>query len=232
MKMPPCSFSFTKLLVAEYNPRLHRCSVGYLETTFSTQSFQINFNTRRLKQVCTELFLKELEQMKSRIARDEVNVEVDSATGPELGTILSELRSQYEGIVKRNKEQAEQWYRKKVRGEVCSHIRRVLLVRLLIIFLCVTCSWRRCKMRWRRATRPYEEPRGSWWRGSVSCRLWRWSWRVCTNRWTQKQSLCFPCWMQQPGMSLKRKTIKTYNYISLIPTFRAVQTLSITAAKT
>lgn len=56
--------------------------------------------------------------MKSRIARDEVNVEVDSATGPELGTILSELRSQYEGIVKRNKEQAELWYRKKVRGEI------------------------------------------------------------------------------------------------------------------
>ncbi|XP_044031170.1 keratin, type I cytoskeletal 18 isoform X2 [Siniperca chuatsi] len=57
---------------------------------------------------------EELEQMKSRIARDEVNVEVDSASGPELGTILSDLRSQYEGIVKKNKEQAEQWYRKKL----------------------------------------------------------------------------------------------------------------------
>ncbi|XP_061589388.1 keratin, type I cytoskeletal 18 [Cololabis saira] len=57
---------------------------------------------------------EELEQMKSRIARDEVNVEVDSASGPELGSILSELRSQYEGIVKKNKEQAEQWYRKKL----------------------------------------------------------------------------------------------------------------------
>lgn len=60
---------------------------------------------------------QELEQMKSRIAKDEVNVEVDSASGPELGTILSELRSQYEGIVKKNKDQAEQWYRKKVRAE-------------------------------------------------------------------------------------------------------------------
>ncbi|XP_022617891.1 keratin, type I cytoskeletal 18-like [Seriola dumerili] len=57
---------------------------------------------------------EELEQMKSRIARDEVNVEVDSTSGPELGTILSDLRSQYEGIVKKNKEQAEQWYRKKL----------------------------------------------------------------------------------------------------------------------
>ncbi|KAL6097021.1 uncharacterized protein ACO6RY_06212 [Pungitius sinensis] len=57
---------------------------------------------------------EELEQMKSRIARDEVNVEVDSATGPELGTVLFDLRSQYEGIVKNNKDQTEQWYRKKL----------------------------------------------------------------------------------------------------------------------
>ncbi|CAJ1070917.1 keratin%2C type I cytoskeletal 18-like [Xyrichtys novacula] len=57
---------------------------------------------------------EEMEQMRSRIARDEVNVEVDSASGPELGAILSDLRSQYEGIVKKNKEQAEQWYRKKL----------------------------------------------------------------------------------------------------------------------
>ncbi|XP_077593544.1 keratin, type I cytoskeletal 18 isoform X1 [Stigmatopora nigra] len=58
---------------------------------------------------------EELEQVKSRIARDEVNVEVDSAQGPELGATLSDLRIQYEGIVKKNKEHAEQWYRKKVR---------------------------------------------------------------------------------------------------------------------
>lgn len=57
---------------------------------------------------------EEMEQMRSRIARDEVNVEVDSARGPELGTILSDLRTQYEGIVKTNKEQTEQWYRKKL----------------------------------------------------------------------------------------------------------------------
>ncbi|XP_061913116.1 keratin, type I cytoskeletal 18 [Entelurus aequoreus] len=57
---------------------------------------------------------EELEQMKFRIAKDEVNVEVDSAEGPELGTILSDLRIQYEGIVKKNKEHAEHWYRKKL----------------------------------------------------------------------------------------------------------------------
>lgn len=58
---------------------------------------------------------EELEQMKSRIAKDEVNVEVDSGpSGPELGTILSDLRSQYEGIVKKNKDQTDQWYRKKL----------------------------------------------------------------------------------------------------------------------
>lgn len=59
--------------------------------------------------------LQEMEQMRCRIARDEVNVEVDSGpSGPDLGAVLSGLRSQYEGIVKANKEQAEQWYHKKV----------------------------------------------------------------------------------------------------------------------
>ncbi|KAM3874063.1 keratin, type I cytoskeletal 18 [Diretmus argenteus] len=57
---------------------------------------------------------EELDQMKSRIARDEVNVEVDSAHGPELGSVLADLRNQYENIVKKNKEQAELWYRKKL----------------------------------------------------------------------------------------------------------------------
>ncbi|XP_034048217.1 keratin, type I cytoskeletal 18 [Thalassophryne amazonica] len=57
---------------------------------------------------------EELNQMKSRIAQDEVNVEVDSAQGPDLGTVLAELRTQYEGIVQKNKEHAEQWYRKKL----------------------------------------------------------------------------------------------------------------------
>lgn len=41
-------------------------------------------------------------------------MEVDAARGPELGTVLSDLRSQYEGIVQKNKEEAESWYRKKV----------------------------------------------------------------------------------------------------------------------
>lgn len=63
--------------------------------------------------------LQELEQMRSRIARDEVNVEVDSgANQPDLGSVLAGLRSQYEGIVKNNKEQAEQWYQKKVKGGI------------------------------------------------------------------------------------------------------------------
>lgn len=56
--------------------------------------------------------------MRSRISRDDVNVEVNSGpSGPELATILSGLRVQYEEIVKKNKDEADQWYRKKVTGE-------------------------------------------------------------------------------------------------------------------
>ncbi|CAF99329.1 unnamed protein product, partial [Tetraodon nigroviridis] len=61
---------------------------------------------------------RRMEWWSPRIARDEVNVEVDSGPGgPDLGAVLSGLRSQYEGIVKTNKEQAEQWYHKKVGKE-------------------------------------------------------------------------------------------------------------------
>lgn len=55
-----------------------------------------------------------MDSMRARIAQEDVNVEVDAARGPELGSVLSELRSQYEGIVQKNKEEAEDWYRKKV----------------------------------------------------------------------------------------------------------------------
>uniref|UniRef100_H3C185 Si:ch211-243g18.2 n=2 Tax=Tetraodon nigroviridis TaxID=99883 RepID=H3C185_TETNG len=59
--------------------------------------------------------VRRMEWWSPRIARDEVNVEVDSGPGgPDLGAVLSGLRSQYEGIVKTNKEQAEQWYHKKL----------------------------------------------------------------------------------------------------------------------
>lgn len=82
--------------------------------------------------------------MKSRIARDEVNVEVDSGRNkPELGAILGDLRSQYEGIVKANKEQAELWYQKKVGRSPQRGVRADKKAQLKTFLLCVTscCSW-------------------------------------------------------------------------------------------
>ncbi|KAI2659994.1 Keratin, type I cytoskeletal 18 [Labeo rohita] len=58
--------------------------------------------------------LAEIDSLRARIAQEEVSVEVDAARGPELGSVLSDLRSQYEGIVQKNKEEAENWYRKKL----------------------------------------------------------------------------------------------------------------------
>uniref|UniRef100_A0A3P8XJZ3 IF rod domain-containing protein n=1 Tax=Esox lucius TaxID=8010 RepID=A0A3P8XJZ3_ESOLU len=58
---------------------------------------------------------EEVESMKGHISSQTVNVEVEAARGgPDLGTVMSDLRSQYEGIVQKNKEQAEQWYLKKL----------------------------------------------------------------------------------------------------------------------
>lgn len=53
--------------------------------------------------------------IKARLANEQVNVEVDAAQGPDLGAIMAELRVQYESIARKNKEEAEAWYLKKVR---------------------------------------------------------------------------------------------------------------------
>ena len=55
-----------------------------------------------------------MSSLKVRLANEQVNVEVDAAQGPDLGATLAELRVQYEGIARKNKEEAEAWYLKKV----------------------------------------------------------------------------------------------------------------------
>ncbi|KAM6943675.1 keratin, type 1, gene c5 [Lycodopsis pacificus] len=57
---------------------------------------------------------EETSLMKSRLANEQVTVEVDAAQGPDLGAIMAELRVQYEGIARKNKEDAETWYLKKL----------------------------------------------------------------------------------------------------------------------
>lgn len=56
-----------------------------------------------------------MSTLKARLANEQVNVEVDAAQGPDLGAVMAELRAQYEGIARKNKEDAEMWYLKKVR---------------------------------------------------------------------------------------------------------------------
>ncbi|XP_020318130.1 keratin, type 1, gene c5 [Oncorhynchus kisutch] len=57
---------------------------------------------------------EEMGSMKARMANEQVNVEVDAAQGPDLGAIMAELRNQYEGIARKNKEDSETWYLKKL----------------------------------------------------------------------------------------------------------------------
>lgn len=55
-----------------------------------------------------------MSALKARLANEQLSVEVDAVQGPELGAIMAELRVQYEGIARKNKEDAEAWYLKKV----------------------------------------------------------------------------------------------------------------------
>ncbi|XP_060928000.1 keratin, type I cytoskeletal 18-like [Limanda limanda] len=57
---------------------------------------------------------EELSSLKGRLTNEQVNVEVDAAQSPDLGATLAELRVQYEGITRKNKEEADTWYLKKL----------------------------------------------------------------------------------------------------------------------
>nr|XP_023663636.1 keratin, type I cytoskeletal 18-like [Paramormyrops kingsleyae] len=57
---------------------------------------------------------EEIAKLRAQLATDQVNVEVDANHGPDLGAILASLRSQYEGIVQKNKDDVDAWYKKKL----------------------------------------------------------------------------------------------------------------------
>uniref|UniRef100_A0A3B3RTA0 Si:ch211-243g18.2 n=1 Tax=Paramormyrops kingsleyae TaxID=1676925 RepID=A0A3B3RTA0_9TELE len=59
-------------------------------------------------------FLKRNHEEVSHTSWIWVNVEVDANHGPDLGAILASLRSQYEGIVQKNKDDVDAWYKKKL----------------------------------------------------------------------------------------------------------------------
>ncbi|XP_018432486.1 PREDICTED: keratin, type I cytoskeletal 18-A-like [Nanorana parkeri] len=50
---------------------------------------------------------KELAAVKNTLARTKVEVELDAAQGPDLQSLLSEIRAQYEDIIRKNKEDAD-----------------------------------------------------------------------------------------------------------------------------
>ncbi|XP_041090154.1 keratin, type I cytoskeletal 18-like isoform X2 [Polyodon spathula] len=57
---------------------------------------------------------EEVAAIMARLSCEQVSVEVDAAQGPDLAAVLAELRSQYEGVARKNKEDAEAWYQKKM----------------------------------------------------------------------------------------------------------------------
>ncbi|XP_029470074.1 keratin, type I cytoskeletal 18-like [Rhinatrema bivittatum] len=56
---------------------------------------------------------EELAAMRASFGAPRVDVEVDAARGPDLALILAKVRSQYEAIVQKNKEEAEDWLKSK-----------------------------------------------------------------------------------------------------------------------
>uniref|UniRef100_A0A8C6UJJ1 Keratin, type 1, gene c5 n=1 Tax=Neogobius melanostomus TaxID=47308 RepID=A0A8C6UJJ1_9GOBI len=74
-------------------------------------------------QIIEELYFLKKNHDELRLANEQVNVEVDAAAGPDLAGILAELRVQYEGIARKNKEEAETWYLKRFLEAVQSEVK-------------------------------------------------------------------------------------------------------------
>ncbi|KAG8585241.1 hypothetical protein GDO81_004943 [Engystomops pustulosus] len=65
------------------------------------------------------IFLKkshedEVNQVKAQIAGSAVTVEVDAPKTQDLGKIMADIRSQYDALAQKNREDAEKWYQTKV----------------------------------------------------------------------------------------------------------------------
>lgn len=59
------------------------------------------------------IFLQDMAALRSQMS-GQISVEVDAAPQVDLAAIMSEIREEYEGIAKKNKEKLEDWYNKKV----------------------------------------------------------------------------------------------------------------------
>lgn len=59
--------------------------------------------------------LQEIAALRSHVSTSSVNVEVDAKRGEDLSVVLEEMRSEYEGIVEKNRREMEAWYKVKVR---------------------------------------------------------------------------------------------------------------------
>ncbi|XP_038134925.1 keratin 97 [Cyprinodon tularosa] len=56
---------------------------------------------------------EEIAALRSHVSTSSVNVEVDAKRGEDLSVVLEEMRSEYEGIVEKNRREMEAWYKVK-----------------------------------------------------------------------------------------------------------------------
>uniref|UniRef100_A0A4W4H7C8 IF rod domain-containing protein n=1 Tax=Electrophorus electricus TaxID=8005 RepID=A0A4W4H7C8_ELEEL len=61
---------------------------------------------------------EEMAALRSNITSSSVNVDVDAPPQQDLGRMLEEIRTQYEGIVEKNRREMESWYKAKEKTQV------------------------------------------------------------------------------------------------------------------
>lgn len=69
--------------------------------------------------VCAVLFFKkELRELQDSLRETSVVVQMDNSRGLNMDQIVSEVKTQYEEIAARSREEAESWHKNKVRTKI------------------------------------------------------------------------------------------------------------------
>lgn len=53
--------------------------------------------------------------MRNQVTANSVNVEVEASPQADMGAVLGQMRSRYEGIAEKNRKEMDSWYKGKVR---------------------------------------------------------------------------------------------------------------------
>lgn len=94
--------------------------------------------------LCSWSFYQEIQDVQVSVQTQQLKLEVDNSSRPDLTAALRDIRAQYETIALKNMQESEDWYKSKV----CKSGWHTSLVRHTSIFFQLLCSSSVCRFDW------------------------------------------------------------------------------------